>query len=230
VARPEAESNYREFASQALQLSFPADSLAMGRRFLLSNFMPVDVVAVNSSRLESRHFAGYGFVSRTQMLDAFKAMGWQAEPEKGPKLRILVLHHHVVPVIPIEEISDPDQRYSLTLDAAELLLTALEYGVDLVVHGHMHQPFAASYGRIGRNERISASRRLAIQAAGSSGVAHDYIPENFGRNSYCIYEVHETELRVVIRASSEDVSDFGDYWEYSLSRTAGEGLTPATAS
>jgi calcineurin-like phosphoesterase family protein len=228
-AKPQAEANYREFAAKSLQLTFPAESLAMGRRYLLSNFMPLDIVAVNSSQLENRHFAGYGFVGREQLIAAADAMGWTASPETGPKLRVLVLHHHVVPVVPQEEMFNPEERYSLTLDAAQLLYTALEYGVDLIVHGHQHQPLAASYGRVDRPGVIAPTRRLAIQAAGSAGVKADDIPHNFGRNSYCVYEIGERTVRVVIRATSEDVSGFTDYWDYALDRDSRNGLSPAPA-
>jgi hypothetical protein len=226
-AKQVAEAHYRAFAAKALQLTFPAGSLAMGRRFLLSNFMPIDIIAVNSSQLESQHFAGFGFVSREQLLNAMRAMGWERGPEKGPKLRMLVLHHHVVPVIPQEDIGDPDARYSLTLDAAELLYTALEYGVDLVVHGHQHQPFSASYGRVVKDDVISRGRRLAIQAIGSAGVKSQHIPPSFGRKSYCIYEIGETGVDVVVRSTSEDRTGFGSYWQYRLDRDASNGLTAA---
>jgi 3',5'-cyclic AMP phosphodiesterase CpdA len=222
-ARHEAESHYRQFVQKALQLTFPGESLAMGRRFLLSNFMPLDIVAVNSSRLESRHFAGYGFVSREQVLAAADAMGWLVGAEPGPKLRVLVLHHHVVPVVPQEEIFNPDERYSLTLDAAQLLYTALEYGVDLIVHGHQHQPFTASYGRLEKAGVLPPRRQLAIQAAGSAGVKVENIPA-FGRNSYCVYEVGERSVKVLIRAASEDIDGFGPYWDYTLDRDARNGL------
>ena len=222
-ARSAAESHYRQFAQNALQLTFPAESLAMGRRFLLSNFMPVDIVAVNSSRLETRHFAGYGFVSREQVVAAANAMGWTAGAEAGPKLRVLVLHHHVVPVVPQEEIFNPDQRYSLTLDAAQLLYTALEYGVDLIVHGHQHQPFSASYGRREKAAVLPPGRQLAIQAVGSAGVEVAHIPA-FGRNSYCVYEIAEREVKVLIRAASEDIDGFGADWEYTLERDMRDGL------
>jgi predicted phosphodiesterase len=189
--------------------------------------MPVDIVAVNSSQLESRHFAGYGFVSRGQLVGAAEAMGWTRGPEKGPKLRLLVLHHHVVPVVPQEEIFNPDQRYSLTLDAAEFLYTALEFGVDLIVHGHQHQPFAAAYSRVERTGVIARGRRVAVQGAGSAGVRRDSIPDSFGRNTYCIYEIGETAVKVVIRTSSEVLNGFGADWEYTLTRDAA-GLTPTS--
>jgi len=225
-AKAAAEVNYREFAASALQLGFPADSLAMGRRYLLSNFMPIDIIAVNSSQLEGSHFAGYGFVSREQLLAAAAEMGWTTGPERGPKLRMLVLHHHVVPVVPEEEIFNPEARYSLTLDAAQLLYTALKYGVHLVVHGHQHQPFAASYGRVERTGAISRNRRLAIQAIGSAGVKAKHIPPNFGRNSYCVYEISETGVDVVIRSTSEDQMGFSTDWRYKLVRDMANDLTP----
>ena len=227
-AKPEAELHYREFASSNLQLTFPEESLAMGRRFLLSNFMPIDIIALNSSQLESRHFAGYGFVSREQLLNSATEMGWQPGAETGPKLRMLVLHHHVVPVVPQEEIFNPEARYSLTLDAAELLFTALEYGVDLIVHGHQHQPFSASYGRVvEKEEAISRNRRLAIQAVGSAGVKSQHIPSSFGRRSYCVYEIGERAVNVVVRSTSEHRTGFTKCWEYTLDRHPDDGFAPA---
>ncbi|HTX46900.1 MAG TPA: hypothetical protein VMD48_11490, partial [Solirubrobacteraceae bacterium] len=172
-------------------------------------------------------FAGYRFVSREQLVNAAEAMGWTPGAEAGPKLRVLVLHHHVVPVVPQEEIFNPDERYSLTLDAAQLLYTALEYGVDLVVHGHQHQPFSASYGRREKEATLPPGRQLAIQAAGSAGVQVAYIPA-FGRNSYCVYEISERGVKVLIRAASENIDGFGAYWDYTLDRDVRTGLRSPT--
>jgi 3',5'-cyclic AMP phosphodiesterase CpdA len=218
VAPPQAQANYRAFAKDTLQLGLPDSSLAMGRRFLLSNFLPVDIVALNSSRLEQQHFAGYGFVSRAQLDEAVAAMNWRSD-NKGAQLRIIVLHHHVVPVTPVETIAVFDVRYSLTLDASELLYRALELDVDLILHGHMHQPFGAFHGRVGPGTTFPATRRLAIQAAGSAGVKPAHLPPGAGGNGYLIYEFRPDRVRVRRRASASHVTGFSDDGEHTLTRT-----------
>ena len=218
AAGAEAQANYRTFVSDAIQLSLPADSMAIGRRYLLSNLVPVEIIALDSSRLEQANFAGYGFVSRQQIDEAAKAMGW-SDSKKGGQYRMLVLHHHVVPVLPVEAIGQTDARYSLTLDAGELLYRALELEVDLIAHGHMHQPFTALHGRIG-SSTFPASRRLVIQAAGSAGVKPQYLPAG-AVNSYLIYEITPEGINVRRRESSTDTDGFDDGATHSLTRTDG---------
>lgn len=216
AASAAAQANYRDFVSDTIQLTLP-ESLSVGRRYLLSNFVPVEIIALDSSKLEQQHFAGYGFVSRQQLSDAAAALNWTAS-NKGGQYRVIVLHHHVVPVIPVEEIANADVRYSLTLDAGELLYRALELGVDLIVHGHMHQQFTALYGRAGPSMSFP-SRRLAIQAAGSVGVKAEYLPPGAGGNSYLIYEFSPEQMTVRRRAFSPDIDGFDDDGSHTLART-----------
>lgn len=217
AASAAAQANYRAFVNDAIQVTLPAESMAIGRRYLLSNFVPVEILALDSSRLEQQHFAGYGFVSRQQLNDAAASLNWTAS-NKGGQYRVIVLHHHVVPVLAVEAIENADVRYSLTLDAGELLYRALELGVDLIMHGHMHRPFTALYGRAGPGI-ASPSRRLAIQAAGSVGVKADYLPPGVGRNSYLIYEFSPKHVTVRRRALSPDIDGFDDDGSHTLTRT-----------
>jgi 3',5'-cyclic AMP phosphodiesterase CpdA len=220
VATPDAQANYRSFVSDAIKLSLPSDSMAIGRRFLLSNFVPVDIISLDSSRLEQESFAGYGFVSRQQIDDAAEKLGWGAS-EKGGQYRVLVLHHHVVPVLPVEAIGQTDARYSLTLDAGELLYRALELNVDLILHGHMHRSFTALHGRLGPDISFPASRRLVIQAAGSAGVKAQHLAPGTV-NSYQIYEFTPEGVKVRRRDRSTDTEGFTDGGSYNLARIKGQ--------
>lgn len=221
AATAEAQANYRAFVNDAIQLSFPAGSLAVGRRFLMSNFVPIEIIALNSSQLEQEHFAGYGFVSRQQLTEAAETLGWTTT-NKGAQYRVIVLHHHLVPVVAVEAIQNADVRYSLTLDASELLYRALELGVDLILHGHMHQPFTAIHGRTGPpGLPFPSSRRLAIQAAGSAGVKVQHLPAGVGRNSYQIYEISPSAVTVRRRAISPHIDGFEEDGTFTLHRTDG---------
>jgi hypothetical protein len=224
VALPpeQAEANYREFASKAV--GFPPEPyLSMGRRYILGNYLALDVVALNSCRLEQRHFAGFGFVQRKQLDDAARSMGWHDSDAPRVHYRLLSLHHHVVPVVPTEEITQLEPSYSLTLDAGEIAYAALRYGVDLVLHGHQHHPFAGSFARPPHDDDFPAGRSLAIHGAGSAGVKRSHIGPG-GRNSYSVLTFGETGVEVEVRSTSSNEQGFDLDWKCFFARHAAGGL------
>jgi 3',5'-cyclic AMP phosphodiesterase CpdA len=217
VASGAAQANYIEFVKNAFGLELAPGELAVGRHLLLANGVALDIIALNSSQLEQQDFAGYGFVSGAQMNRAIEEMGWRAD--KGARYRMLVLHHHVVPVVSVEAIGRRNAHYSVTLDAGEVLYRSLELEVDLIAHGHMHQSFGAIYGRLDAPDgHVPDTRRVAIQAAGSVGVDAEHLPSGVGRNSYLIYEFTPGYVRVRRRATSPHADRFDEDGEHLLDR------------
>lgn len=222
VSKPQehAEKNYRDFYKETFGL-VPTVFLSMGRRYILGNYVPVDIIGLNSSRLEQKYFAGYGYVSLEQLDDAFKAMDWQTTKHKV-QYRMLVLHHHVIPVTPKEEITSYDRIYSLTLDAGQLIYAALGHNVDLIAHGHMHQPFASSVSRASKSWKHPSSS-LAVHGAGSSGVIREHLGD-IGKNSYSVYDFDADGVTVTIRSLSENIEGFEKDWQFRLIRNPDGGL------
>lgn len=74
--------------------------LSCGRRLLVGNAVPVDVVCLNSSLLEQvkNAFQGQGFVGFPQLADAAAQMGWDKipSPDAPRAYRVLTLHHHLL--------------------------------------------------------------------------------------------------------------------------------------
>jgi hypothetical protein len=117
-----------------------------------------------------------------------------------------------------EKLGAPN--YSLTLDAGELLYTALEYGVDVILHGHQHKPFVAGFSRYVANQDIARERTLAIHGAGSVGVASAHLPPGVG-NAYSTLRFDHDDLKISIRERSpEHGSAFREAWAATLVRTA----------
>lgn len=214
-----AENNYRDFFRELLDTE-PNKFLSMGRRYLLGNFVSVDLVGLNSTRLENKYFAGYGFIGEDQLQTAASEMKWDSPYRTN--YRILVMHHHLMPVSPKEEISTYDRIYSLTLDAGAITRQALANDVDVVAHGHMHQPFLSSLSRFVKAEP-GHGRNLCVHGAGSLGVRRTELGE-IGKNSYSIYEFFEDSVRVTVRATSDQRTGFEDYWSATLMRDDGHGL------
>lgn len=218
----QAKQNYIDFY-QKMFGTLPNEDLSVGRRYILANFTSVDIIGLNSSKLEQKHFAGYGYISWEQFTNAVTAMAWSSTKNRT-KYRILALHHHIMPVNSKEEIDTYDRIYSLTLDAGQILYGALEQQVSLIVHGHMHQPFSATVSRnIKGCDKISPRRVLAIHGSGSASVSREHLGP-IGKHSYSLYEFDEKEIRVKICSQSENYDGFQEDWGYKLLPGPDEGL------
>ena len=211
----QAEENYKTFFKKCFGLP-PTDFLSVGRRYVLGNYISLDIVGLNSSRLEQRHFAGYGYVSSEQVQEAARDMGW-LNMQYPTKYRLLVLHHHVIPVTPKEEITN--YNYSLTLDAGQLIYEALKLKIDLVAHGHMHQPFVSSISRATKVSDFSPSRTLTVHGAGSASAKREDLGA-IGKNSYSIYDFDEEGITIKIRSWSENIEGFEKDWQCRLCRNS----------
>ena len=218
----QAENNYRDFVTKATGFA-PDPYLSMGRRYILGNYLALDVVALNSCRLEQRHFAGFGFVQRRQLEDAASRMGWHKDDVPRVHYRLLTLHHHVVPIVPAEEIKQLDPSYSLTLDAGQITYAAFRYGVDLILHGHQHHPFSGSLARPPHQDDFQVGRSLAIHGAGSAGVKRAHIGPG-GRNSYSVLTFSETGVEVQVRSTSSNEQGFAPEWTCFFARHPAGGL------
>src|SRR5262249_26225021 len=175
VAAAEAKRGYSRFYEGVCGHP-PNEDLSSGRRLLLGGTVPVDIVCLNTSLLEQveRAFQGQGFVGDGQLRNAAIAMDWlPVTDEDTPRtFRILVLHHHLVPVT-FREIPYIALASSVLFDAEAVVRWIVQHRVDLVLHGHMHQPFIERITR-----PILGTKRwhsFHVASVGSVGVAIDHL-------------------------------------------------------
>jgi hypothetical protein len=150
----------------------PNEYLSCGRRLLIGRAVPLEVVCLNSSWLQQEQgmFQGHGFVGEQQLSDAEKRMGWQAEDTSPRTYRIVVLHHHILPTT-YRFSPERGYPYSVVLDAEALVRWLVRHRVDLVLHGHMHQPFCARVSRpVDLSNPDGQWHEFHILGMGSSGV------------------------------------------------------------
>jgi predicted MPP superfamily phosphohydrolase len=198
IAAPLARERYEAFYRELFNHS-PNAFLSAGRRFLLGGAIPVDVVAVNSSLLEQAReaFQGQGFVGDAQLQHAVTAMGWDSIPLSAPRaFRILVIHHHLIPVI-FRPIAQVGYSTSVTFDAEAITRWIVEHRIDLVLHGHMHTPFIAGLSRPITGEHKWHS--FKVVGAGSSGVDVRHLTDQERFNTYGLLQFEKGFYRVVIR-------------------------------
>lgn len=187
LAPTEAKAAFSQFYKDTF-FRTPNEYLSSGRRFLMGRSVPVEIAVLNSSMLDQVpqrnvdadqpivRFQGQGFVGDAQLEDAAKQMKW-AEPRPGRVVRIAALHHHLVPV----SYSEPAKlggNYSVTLDSGRLMDWIVRHRVDVVLHGHQHEPFLARLSRpILEGPEVVGWHRFYIVGMGSSGVAGTLPPD-----------------------------------------------------
>jgi hypothetical protein len=165
---------YATFYKELFYLA-PNEFLSCGKRFLLGNAIPVDVACLNSSSLQQLKdaFQGHGFIGDKQMEHLAKQMNWEPDPNKPRAYRVAVLHHHLLPTT-YSSAPEPNYPYSVVLDAEALSRWIVKYRVDLVLHGHMHQPFCARICRpFNVHDPKQGWHEFNVIGMGSSGVNED---------------------------------------------------------
>ena len=100
ITNSRAREGFASFYENLHQLS-PNQFMSSGRRFLLGGTYPVEIAAVNSSYLEQTPtlFQGHGFVGNDQLADIEANMQWSKKMGADRPFRILMLHHHLIPVV-----------------------------------------------------------------------------------------------------------------------------------
>lgn len=207
LAPADAKAAYVEFYRSVFNRS-PNAFMSMGRKYLLGESIPVEIAMLNSSLLEQVperrdeasganrplvRFQGQGFVGESQLQDASQHMNW-AEVRARRTIRIVMLHHHLIPV----SYSEPaafGANYSTVLDAGRLARWLVDNRVDIVLHGHQHEPFVSRVSRpIDPSDSSAGWHSFYVLGMGSSGVASAHrpsdVPNVFAELEFTDYSVH----------------------------------------
>jgi 3',5'-cyclic AMP phosphodiesterase CpdA len=186
IASDKATAAFRVFYKDYFGAE-PNEFLSSGRRYLLARSMPVDVVSLNSSLLQQqpKWFQGHGFVGEAQLRDAAERMDWGVHDEPRP-YRIVMLHHHVMPAT-YRDNPIGGHIYSVALDAEAIVQWVVKHRVDLVLHGHMHEPFCARVSRL--RDLVSGKEwhTFYVAGMGSSGVQRLHLGST-GVNTFAVLQ------------------------------------------
>lgn len=152
----------------------------------------VRFVGMNSCLIECQEHAGIGRIG-DELLSEFLVNSTSPGPFTAT---VLCLHHHLLPVSYEEREYEERKRSSVTLDAKAALEIAQRNGVDIVLHGHQHQPNLAAYGSINPLEQNGELRSLLwIAGAGSAGSIENDLGQANKRH-FQVLSFQETESDV----------------------------------
>jgi 3',5'-cyclic AMP phosphodiesterase CpdA len=162
---------------------------------------PIYLALLNSCVVEGEEKAGIGNIGDRQM-DKLEEKWQEIKPvNEGDFTLIAALHHHLLPIVPIEaEESGLLKTYSHTTDAVWVLQKFSEMKTSLVIHGHQHDAALISY-----QDRLRRKTPLTIAAAGSCGAK---LRENRRERQFYVYEVTEDEIVIKHFVSDPDNENY----------------------
>lgn len=158
------------------------------------------ILGLNSCVFDGPDYPGIGAIDPLQWEDALEQLGPQWD---ACDLRIVVLHHHLVPVMWTDTNKGvPHKHPSLTLNAEQIMAWLVEHKFQLALHGHQHFPFLAGESRFGRRSKApgggmgAPSPHILVAGAGSLGAVDEAIPREVAGRSFAIIEASSTRIAV----------------------------------
>jgi 3',5'-cyclic AMP phosphodiesterase CpdA len=144
------------------------------------------IVGLDSNRVEGPNSAGIGFVSREALTTASQAITQfrQASVNGVQSLVWLTVHHHVFPATSTPLAEAQDRIVSTMANAAEVLQFANQWKIEVILHGHEHQP-SVTVARRWPVDVGDVFNPVASIGAGSFGVRREYLGP-FSRNHYYV--------------------------------------------
>ncbi|PMH06036.1 metallophosphoesterase family protein [Vibrio splendidus] len=180
----DSRAAYSDFYARYFDMK-PNESMSSGRRLLLNNSIPVEIVLLNSVTLQQTKgtFQGHGYIGQEQLEAVEQEMGLEKGKPRNVT-RICVMHHHLMPVSLSQEAYH-DAKYSTVLDAERLSRWLTKYKFDFLLHGHMHQNFNCTIERAELTHKPACkeenpTNKLHVLSLGSSGVCMNHTGESKG--------------------------------------------------
>jgi DNA repair exonuclease SbcCD nuclease subunit len=149
----------------------------------------------------------YGFVGKDHYKDVLSEVSTTTIRKS---VRVLALHHHLLPVQPMEQPGLKQRPVSVTLDSVELLDDAQRYGISLVLHGHQHRPAASKHARLLRtSDALHGLENEDIYVLGAGSAGSRSLPSDV-LNTYSLLTFKKDSVHLAVNSISpldrEDLS------------------------
>jgi len=173
------------------------------------------IVGLDSNAVESKANPGIGYVASATLDRAGQLLkDDDAKHESEDVTTWLVVHHHVLPSTSAKAIDAGMRRVSVLANSDEVLYFANRWKVDLLLHGHEHQPSVSIAYRWPVDTPNELAHPATVIGAGSFGVNKTHLSP-FNRNQYFVLYRRKNDLVVRSRCLGEKGIRFvshGDLW------------------
>lgn len=165
----------------------------------------IDLVCLDSNHVEGPDAAGIGMIDpETLSVVASKlSRSWAKEGSDLPRRTVWFMsHHHYLPVCDVDVTEAGKRKVSVMANASQVLSIARNLDVEVILHGHQHQPFLCHASRwMGSTDPVRF-RPLLMVGAGSVGAGREQLGP-IAQNHYFL--LVRQDNRLVIRSRK-----FGD--------------------
>jgi hypothetical protein len=146
----------------------------------------LQILGLDSNRVEGPDSSGIGFVSRESLKSARESVSTflQNIPDKHQALVWLALHHHIFPATSTPLTNAEGKIVSTMANAAEVLEFANEFKIEMILHGHEHQPSVT----VARRWPVDVGQvflPITSIGAGSFGAKREHLGP-FSKNHYYV--------------------------------------------
>lgn len=159
------------------------------------------IVSLDSNEVESEDAAGIGFVGEDSIRMATQLIRGLVPDGHAPYLWF-VLHHHLTPVTSASVGDARRKSVSVLANAPAVLSLVRDFGAEVVLHGHEHQPSVTEL-KWWLGERNSTFGRVASICAGSLSAKRERLGP-VSRNQYMILVRRPSELIVRSRIMGDE--------------------------
>lgn len=158
------------------------------------------ILGMDSNLIEGPKASGIGYIGNNVMQDAYKLLEESNQRNKSIKniSTWITTHHHVFPATSPKVQSAYNKNISLIANTAQLLSFANHNNVEMILHGHEHQP-SITITRRWPSSNNKSLHPLVSLGAGSFG-GNESITSPYARNQY--YIIYDQKDRSIIRSRS----------------------------
>lgn len=188
-----AKSNYIDFYEHVKGITSNKYNNNI-HRFVSLNGILVEIIALNTCILQQdqEHFRGMGFAGNNQLFELKNELKATA---KMNALRILVMHHNLIPVI-YSEAPKVNPMYSMLLDSEAISQFCIENNILLVLHGHTHKNFYVEMTRKYEN-KDNQKKTIYVVGLGSTGTSKSDLTDGYN-NQFATIQIEEKVLKLSI--------------------------------
>jgi len=179
------------------------------------------ILELNSTTVEGKAAPGIGYVSSAALDRAGELLQGDDRLNRTEQIKQvitwIVVHHHVFPATSAMQEDAGRKNISVMANADELLYFASRWNVDLILHGHEHQPSVTVACRWPVNRPDELVSPVTVIGVGSIGVHSNYLSP-FRRNHYYILYRRPDDIVVRSRCLGDKGVMFGSHGDLFLSR------------
>jgi Calcineurin-like phosphoesterase len=178
----------------------------------------VDLVCLDSNYVEGPDAAGIGMIEPDSLRTIVSRLS-AALPNDELQQRAVwfMSHHHYLPVCDVDVVNATKRKVSVMANASHAFNIARDLDVEIIMHGHQHQPFLCYASRWMGAMESKKFRPILIVGAGSVAAKREYLGP-IVQNHYFLLIRQKDRLVIRSRKMGEEGLGFTPHQDFVIPR------------